>query len=230
MAQLIQTDIPASHGILEGLLRLPDGMAASAADAASKGGALPTMAAVVGHPHPQFGGTMHNKVVFRLASALVDHGIPALRFNFRGVGRSTGDWDHGRGEAEDIRAALDALAERYPGIPLLLGGFSFGSWVGLPVGCGDPRVSHLIGVGVPVALLAPADLAGCAKPKLVVQGEQDQYGPRAELERWFADVSEPKRLSIVPGADHFFTQYQTELSAALDDGLRAWFPTTAPAR
>ena len=186
--------------------------------------------AIILHPHPQFGGTMNHAIIYQLYYAFVHRGFSALRFNFRGVGRSTGDWDGGRGEADDIRAALDALAERYPGIPLLLGGFSFGSWVGLPVGCGDPRVSHLIGVGVPVALLAPTDLAGCAKPKLVVQGEQDQYGPRAELERWFADVSEPKRLSIVPGADHFFTQYQSELSAALDDGLRAWFPSTAPTR
>src|SRR6185437_16769096 len=121
MAQLIQTDIPASHGILEGLLRLPDGVAASAGDAGDaglNGAGLPTMAAVVCHPHPQFGGTMHNKVVFRLAAALVEHHIPALRFNFRGVGRSTGAYDEGRGEAEDVRAALDALAARYPGAPL----------------------------------------------------------------------------------------------------------------
>ena len=137
MAQLIQTDIPAPHGLLEGLLRLPDGMAASASD----GEARPAHAAVVCHPHPQFGGTMHNKVVFRLAAALVEHGIPALRFNFRGVGRSTGSYDEGRGEADDVRAALAALAARYPGVPLLLAGFSFGAWVGLPVGCADPRVT-----------------------------------------------------------------------------------------
>lgn len=226
MAQLIQTDIPAPHGILEGLLRLPDGMSASAAEATAAA-TLPTMAAVVCHPHPQFGGTMHNKVVFRLGAALVDHGIPALRFNFRGIGRSTGEWDEGRGEAEDIRAALDALAARYPGAPLLLGGFSFGAWVGLPVGCADPRVSHLIGVGAPVSLLSADDLAGCAKPKLIVQGEQDEYGPRAPLEAWFARLPEPKRLIIVPGSDHFFTKYQSELAAALADGLNAWFPSSA---
>ncbi|HEX8994760.1 MAG TPA: alpha/beta family hydrolase [Ktedonobacterales bacterium] len=229
MAQLIQIDIPASHGLLEGLLRLPDGMPASASETpgATTGAALalPTMAAVVCHPHPQFGGTMHNKVVFRLAAALVDAGIPALRFNFRGIGRSTGEWDEGRGEAEDIRAALDVMAARYPGVPLLLAGFSFGSWVGLPVGCADPRVTHLIGVGVPVSLLSTDDLAGCAKPKLIVQGALDQYGPRAALEAWYARLPEPKRLTIVPDADHFFTKYQTELAAALDDGLRAWFPS-----
>ncbi len=226
MAQLIQTDIPAPHGILEGLLRLPDGMPASAASA-TDAAALPTMAALVCHPHPQFGGTMHNKVVFRLAAALVEHGIPALRFNFRGVGRSTGEFDEGQGEADDIRAALDALDARYPGLPLLLAGFSFGSWVGMPVGCADPRITHLIGVGVPVSLLGADDLAGCDKPKLIVQGEHDQYGPRAALEAWFARLPEPKRLTIVPGADHFFTQQQSELAAALDAGLRAWFPAGA---
>jgi hypothetical protein len=225
MAQLLQIDLPAPHGMLEGLLRLPDGMAASASDVTPGGGAvLPTRAAVVCHPHPQFGGTMHNKVVFRLAAALVEQGIPALRFNFRGVGRSTGVYGEGRGEADDVRAALDALAARFPGAPLLLAGFSFGAWVGLPVGCADPRVTHLLGAGVPVSLLQTDDLAGCVKSKLIVQGEQDQYGPRAALEAWFARLAEPKRLTIVPGADHFFTQQQSELAAALDAGLGAWFP------
>ena len=216
MAQLIQTDIPAPHGLLEGLLRLPDAVA--------NGETTPQRAAVVCHPHPQFGGTMHNKVVFRLAVALVEHGIPALRFNFREVGRSTGAYDEGLGEADDVRAALDALAARYPGVPLLLAGFSFGAWVGLPVGCADPRVTHLIAAGAPVSLLHADDLAGCVKPKLIVQGELDQYGPRAALEQWFARLPEPKRLIIVPGADHFFTQQQSELAAALDAGLSAWFP------
>jgi hypothetical protein len=224
MAQLIQTDIPAPHGLLEGLLRLPDGLAASAAEAGGDPAQMPRRAAVVCHPHPQFGGTMHNKVVFRLAAALVEQGIPALRFNFREVGRSTGAYDEGRGEADDVRAALDALAARYPGVRLLLAGFSFGAWVGLPVGCADTRVTHLIGAGAPVSLLRADDLAGCVKPKLIVQGEHDQYGPRPALEAWFARLPEPKRLSIVPGADHFFTQQQSELAAALDAGLSAWFP------
>ncbi len=214
MAQLIQTDIPAPHGLLEGLLRLPDQQAHAESS--------PKMAALVCHPHPQFGGTMHNKVVFRIAAALVDHGIPALRFNFRGVGRSTGSYDDGRGEADDIRAALDALDARFPGAPLLLAGFSFGAWTGLPVGAADPRVTHLLGAGVPVRLLQVSSLAGCVKPKLIIQGELDEYGPREQLEAWYADLSEPKRLTIVPGADHFFTKHQSELAAALDEGLRAW--------
>jgi alpha/beta superfamily hydrolase len=213
MARLLNVDIPAPHGMLEGLLRLPD--------AADAGDAAPPMAAVVCHPHPQFGGTMHNKVVFRIAQALVDLDIPALRFNFRGVGRSTGTYDEGRGEADDVRAALDELARRYPGVPLCLAGFSFGAWVGLPVGCEDPRVRQLVGVGVPVELLEAGTLTGCDKPKLIVQGEFDQYGRLGQLRAWYERIPEPKRLAVVPGADHFFTNYQSELYAAIVGHFRA---------
>lgn len=215
MAQLLAVDIPAPHGILDGLLRLPD------APAGGPEAPAPSMAAVVCHPHPQFGGTMHNKVVFRVAQALVDLGLPTLRFNFRGVGRSTGEYAEGAGEADDVRAALDALAARYPGVALLLAGFSFGAWVGLPVGCADPRVTHLVGVGAPVSLLGADALEGCAKPKLIVQGSLDQYGPQSALETWFARIPEPKRLAIVQGSDHFFTHYQTELYEAVVAGVRA---------
>lgn len=228
MAQILQIDIPASHGLLEALLRLPDGLAASAEDATRTGLALPGIVGVVCHPHPQFGGTMHNKVTFRLGAALVEVGMPALRFNFRGIGRSTGSYGEGIGEAEDVRTALDAMAARYPGAALLLAGFSFGSSVGLPVGCADARVTHLIGAGVPVSLLQTAALDDCHKPTLIVQGELDEYGPRAELEAWFARTPEPKALSVIPGADHYFTNQQAELAAALNAGLRAWFPAGAP--
>jgi alpha/beta superfamily hydrolase len=173
------------------------------------------MAAVMCHPHPLYGGTMHTKAVFRIAQALVDLGVPTLRFNFRGVGRSTGSYDHGRGEREDVRAALDYLGGLFPGVPLALGGFSFGSWVALPVGCADARVEQLIGAGVPLASLPVDALAGCAKYKLIVQGECDQYGPTEELVRWFASVAEPKDLRIVEGADHFFAERQAELVQAV---------------
>ncbi len=212
MAQLLALDIPAPHGFLDGLLRLPDSPPGE--------WETPRMAAVVCHPHPQFGGTMHNKVVFRITQALVDLGMPALRFNFRGVGRSTGAYDEGRGEADDVRAALDTLTERYPSVPLLLAGFSFGAWIGLPVGCADSRVTHLVGAGVPVSLLSNDELKGCAKPKLIVQGALDQYGPQPALETWYARIPEPKRLSIIPNADHFFTHQQTELYEALISGVR----------
>src|SRR5262245_11693559 len=126
MPQLQSVEIPATHGFLEGLLRTPD--SAPAAGAAAR------MAAVICHPHPLYGGTMHTKAVFRIAQALVELGFPTLRFNFRGVGRSSGSYDYGRGEREDVRAALDYLSDAFPGVPLALSGFSFGSWVALPVG------------------------------------------------------------------------------------------------
>lgn len=203
MAQLVAVDIPAPHGRLEGLLRLPDHSG------------TPELAAVVCHPHPRFGGTMHNKVVFRIAQALGDAGIPVLRFNFRGVGRSSGNYDEGRGEREDVRAALDEVAGRFHGVPLCLAGFSFGTWVGLPAGCADPRVTVLIGAGVPTSLLSTDALAGCDKPKLIVQGEHDQYGPLDTLRPWYQQLPPPKELVIVPDADHFFTRQQQALHDAV---------------
>jgi alpha/beta superfamily hydrolase len=212
MPQLQSVEIPAPHGFLEGLLRMPDSHLIP--------GAPPRMAAVMCHPHPLYGGTMHTKAVFRIAQALVDLGFPTLRFNFRGVGRSTGSYDQGRGEREDVRAVLDYLARLFPGVPLALGGFSFGSWVALPVGCADARVVQLIGAGVPLASLPVDALAGCAKHKLIVQGERDEYGPKDELVRWFASAAEPKDLRIIAGADHFFTERQAELVQAVTSSFK----------
>jgi alpha/beta superfamily hydrolase len=204
MAQLKHVDIPAPHGRLEGLLRLP-----------AEGETAPRMAAVVCHPHPLYGGTMNNKTVFRLAAALNEVGMPTLRFNFRGVGLSTGTYDEGRGEQDDVRAALDELERRFPGVALCVAGFSFGSWTGLRVACAEDRVRQLVGVGVPVATLPVSDLARCAKPKLIVQGALDQYGPEADLRAWFAAIPEPKHLEIIPGADHFLTDHLAELQQAV---------------
>lgn len=204
MAQLLQVEIPAPHGRLEGLLREPDIASASR-----------QMVALVCHPHPLGGGTMHTKVVFRVAQALGEVGMPTLRFNFRGVGQSTGTFDEGRGEQDDVRCALDFLAARFPESPICLAGFSFGSWVGLPVGCADERVRQLVGVGIPLRLLQIAALEECRKPKLIVQGERDEYGPLAGIKPWFAALAEPKRLVVVPEADHFFTQQQDALRSAV---------------
>jgi alpha/beta superfamily hydrolase len=209
MAQLQHLDIPASHGHLEGLLRLPDEAAG-----------LPAMAAVVCHPHPLFGGTMHNKTVFRLAGALNAVGMPTLRFNFRGVGESTGSHDEGRGEQDDVRAALDALEERFPGAALCVAGFSFGAWVGLRVGCAEARVSQVVGAGVPTSSFGAEALAGCAKPKLIVQGALDQYGPLDEMQHWFAALRQPKLLEVIPNADHYFTDHLDEMFAAVVRALR----------
>ena len=215
MPQLIALDIPASHGFLEGLLRLPDQTQTPA-----------RMAALVCHPHPEGGGTMHNKVVFRIAQALGDLNVPTLRFNYRGVGRSTGAFDRGHGESDDIRTALDALAERFPGLPLCLAGFSFGSWLGLPIGCADPRVECVLGVGVPARTLRVSDLAGCVKPKLIVQGEMDVYGPPDDLRAWFAGLPDPKELILIPGADHFFATRQQQLYDAVHGYFERALPTT----
>jgi alpha/beta superfamily hydrolase len=187
----------------------------------------PPLVAVVCHPHPLFGGTMHNKVVFQTAKALHRFGIPVLRFNFRGVGLSEGVHDKGRGEQDDVRAALDYLAAEFPGRPILVAGFSFGSWVGLRVGCEDARAAELIGLGLPVNHSGFEYLQSCAKPKLIIQGGNDKFGSRERLETVFASMSEPKRLVIVEGADHFFVGQLDQVGAAIGDWLAEKHPRAA---
>jgi alpha/beta superfamily hydrolase len=180
--------------------------------------------ALVCHPHPLFGGTMHNKVVYQAAKALHEQGAPVLRFNFRGAGLSEGQHDKGRGEQEDVRAALDYLAREFPGRPIVLAGFSFGAYVGLYVGCEDARVVQTIGMGLPVNDVSMSYLRTCAKPKLILQGGNDQYGSRANIEALFATLSEPKRLVIVDDADHFFAGHLDEVGAA----IRGWLDEVPP--
>ncbi len=187
----------------------------------------PRFAAVVCHPHPLFGGTMHNKVVFQAAKTLQHHGVPVLRFNFRGVGLSEGVHDRGAGEREDVRTGLDYLAEEFPGLPILLTGFSFGSWVGLQAGCEDSRVTDLIGLGIPVNHSNLTFLRTCAKPKLFVQGANDQFGSRESVESLFHTLPEPKDLVLVENADHFFTGYLGDMSAAIDAWLNKRHPELA---
>jgi len=177
-----------------------------------------TMAALVCHPHPLFGGTMHNKVVYQVAKTLHQLNIPVLRFNFRGAGVSEGDHDNGHGEREDVRAAVDFLAKEFAGRSLLLAGFSFGAHVGLRVGCADERVAAVVGLGLPVNQSEMNFLRECAKQKLFVQGSKDQYGSRENVEMLFAALLEPKHLVLVEGADHFFAGKLHEVDAA----LRAW--------
>jgi alpha/beta superfamily hydrolase len=186
----------------------------------------PLFAALVCHPHPLFGGTMHNKVVYQAAKVLHGRGIPVLRFNFRGAGLSEGRHDNGRGEQDDVRTALDYLAREFPGKPILLAGFSFGAWVGLHVACEDARVTRLIGLGIPVdnAAVDMSYLRVCAKPKLIIQGSNDTFGTRASVEALFATLPEPKRLVIIEGVDHFFSGKLAEVGAAID----TWLDTTLP--
>jgi uncharacterized protein len=183
-----------------------------------------THAALVCHPHPLFGGTLHNKVVFHTMKALNSFGFPVLRFNFRGTGLSQGEHDHGRGEMDDVRAALDWL-DRELRLPLIFAGFSFGAAVGLPVACADGRVQAVIGLGIPVA---PIDeraydfsfLQTCAKPKLLVSGARDQFGPRAQLQRLVDALPEPRKLVLIEGADHFFEGRLRELRETIEGWLK----------
>jgi alpha/beta superfamily hydrolase len=177
------------------------------------------MTALVCHPHPQFGGKLHNKVVFRAAKAASGLGLPTLRFNFRGVGQSEGEYAKGIGERDDVRAALDYLATQFPGKAVCLMGFSFGAWVGLATGAEDQRVHSLVGLGLPTASTDLSFLRQAAKPKLIVQGTQDVYGPRPQVEALFASLPEPKLIHWVQGADHFFTGRLDEVEAALRASL-----------
>jgi len=184
-----------------------------------------THAAVVCHPHPLFGGTLHNKVVFHTMKALNRFGFPVLRFNFRGTGLSQGEHDHGNGEVEDVRTALGWLDAEFH-LPLIFAGFSFGAAVGLQAACPDARVKALIGVGVPAVPVA-ADtetprvyildfLRECVKPKLFVSGARDPFGPRAKLEGLVASAAEPKKLVLIEGADHFFEGRLRELRETIE--------------
>ena len=184
----------------------------------------PRLAAVVCHPHPLYGGTMHNKVVYRTAQALHRHHVPVLRFNFRGAGLSDGAHDLGRGEQDDVRAALDYLAEEFPGRPILCAGFSFGSWVGLRVASEDSRVTALMGLGLPVDSSDATFLRECLKPKLIIQGSTDPFGSLVNMQALFATIQEPKRLVIIEGADHFFAGKLNEVSAAINAWLNEWYP------
>jgi len=160
---------------------------------------------------------MHTKALFRAGQALNEVGFVVLRFNFRGVGTSTGSYDEGHGEKEDARAALDHLASVHPDLPMLLGGFSFGSLVGLSVGLEDPRVSALLGMGLPLGLGGYdfSFLARGEKPTLLVQGEEDRFGSGAELALEVTRMGSHVTLERVPGADHFFQGHLDELMAAI---------------
>lgn len=203
-------DFPGPAGRIEAILNLPPE------------GAEPLAAAVMCHAHPLHGGMMHFKVIFRAAKALQAQGIAVLRFNFRGVGRSEGSHDHGRGEQEDARAALDEMQRRLPGLPLILGGFSFGSVMAAKVAARDPRVRAVIILGFPITRVSStADLALVHQPRLFVQGGEDEFGSGAAIRTLVADLPEPKRLEVVEGADHFFTGRLEELQTPIE----AWAAT-----
>jgi len=164
---------------------------------------------------------MHNKVVFKVAQTLQSLGMPALRFNFRGVGHSSGTYDEGRGEMDDVRYALDFLSRRYPGIPVVLGGFSFGAYVGLRIAAIDDRVQAMIGLGVPARMFNGEVLKGSQKPKLIIQGTDDELAPYEQTSRWFEQVPAPKSMVAVHGADHFFQGHLEEVQVIIVDFVRS---------
>jgi uncharacterized protein len=184
----------------------------------------PALAAVVCHPHPLFGGTMHNKVIYQAAKSLDALGLPVLRFNFRGTRLSEGEHDRGVGELGDVRAALDFLAAEFAGVPVLAAGFSFGAWVALRVGCQDARVTELIGLGVPVNNTDFSFLQRCGKPKLFVQGGNDQFGAADKVQSIVEQLPGEKRLVIVEGVDHFFAGRLDRVGAA----IQAWLLERIP--
>ena len=208
IGQVLHINIPTAQGHLEGILK-PE-----------EQGATPQYAAVVCHPHPLGGGTMHNKVVFKVAQTLQSLNIPALRFNFRGVGHSTGTYDDGRGEMDDVRFALEFLSRRYPGLPVIIAGFSFGSYVGMRVAANDDRAQAMIGLGVPARMFEGDTLAGCHKPKLLIHGTEDELAPYELTAQWFEQVPAPKSLVAVPGADHFFQGRLEEVQTVIVDFLQ----------
>ncbi len=202
MASTESFDFAGPVGRLEAVLMTPE--------------APPAAAAVVCHAHPLHGGMMHFKAVFRAAKALQGAGLAVLRFNFRGVGRSEGAHDDGIGEQEDARAALSELERRFPGAPLVLGGFSFGSVVALRVAARDARVRAVFALGFPLVRFGDAaTLQAPAQPRLFVQGEQDQFGAGEALRAIVEPLPPPRELVIVPEANHFFDGQLDALQGAV---------------
>jgi len=185
--------IPSGNIKLEGLLNIQE--------------ALPVKGGVVlCHPHPQYGGDMHSSVITTAVEAASQEGFSTLRFNFRGVGASGGSYNDGIGEKEDVKAAIDYLYSRQKdsNLPLILLGYSFGAWAGLPVGVQDSRIKGMVAIAPPLELYDFGFLKGCKKRKLLIAGSRDSFCPVPLLEKWCGHLEEPKSLAIIEGADHFF--------------------------
>ena len=193
--------IPGPAGRLEALLEEPEEQS-------------PRLAVVLCHPHPQYGGTMHNKVVYRLARGLRASGAVVLRFNFRGVGGSHGEYGAMTGEIEDARAALSWLRERYPDLPFALSGFSFGSRAISELGCSLDGAKFLLATGFSTRLGSTDYLATCTVPKIFIQSTHDEFAPRQDFERLYASFAEPKRVVWIDAADHFFAGALEQVESA----------------
>jgi alpha/beta superfamily hydrolase len=179
-------------------------------------------AVVFGHPHTEYGGTMHTKAVYQAAKALGRIGCAVMRFNFRGAGRSDGSFNDGPGERGDFRAALDFMHDRYPHAPMWAGGMSFGSWIGMTVGAEDPRVSTLIGIAMPVNRGDWETVRRSTKPKFFIHGERDEICSLKEIREFYARAEEPKELVVIDAADHLFDGKVSEVAEAIEDLLGDW--------
>ena len=185
--------IPSTGIHLEGLLSIQEA-------SSFKGGV------VLCHPHPQYGGDMDHPVVTTAAEAAFQEGFSTLRFNFRGVGESGGSYGEGIGEQKDVQAAADVLYSRLKDnhFPLVLVGYSFGAWAGFPVAVEDERFEGMVAIAPPLQIYDFEFLKGCKKKKLFVAGDRDLFCPVSRMKEWYRQLEEPKSLSVIPGADHFF--------------------------
>lgn len=211
MADVIR-DIPGPAGPLEVLIDAPAG--------------TPRAAVIFAHPLPTQGGTMHTKAVFQGAKALTRIGCVVLRFNYRGVGRSAGAWDEGRGEQDDFRAAVDFMAARHPGIEIWAAGFSFGSYIAMAVGAGDDRVCALIGISPPVDRYDYGSVKQSPKPKFLIHGEMDELIPLRAVREFYAQLPEPKEFVEIDRANHLFEGQASEVGDALEELLMDFTCTT----
>ncbi|MFB6356403.1 MAG: alpha/beta hydrolase [bacterium] len=193
--------IPVEHGQLEAILKQPDDS--------------PTGAALVCHPHPEHGGNMHNKVVYNTAKALRDLGFSVVRFNFRGVGASTGEYDQGLGELEDAESVYDWMKQRHPEVPFIIGGFSFGSFIGLSVAERKPDVDAAIGVGLPLEMYDFSFLHEFDRPTLLIQGEHDEFASFNELATFLTGKNKQITLRKIEGGDHFLKERYSSLKTVI---------------
>jgi hypothetical protein len=198
-------EIPGPSGPLEALLEEPSG--------------APRAAVVFAHPLPTEGGTMHTKMVYQGAKGLVRAGCVVLRFNFRGVGRSAGEFDNGRGERDDFRAAVDFMAARYPDLEIWAAGASFGAYVALTEGAADERVCALIAVAPPVDRYDFTEVTASPKPTFLVHGEEDELISITLVREFYAQVQEPKELVAIDRANHLFDGQAGEVGDALEELL-----------
>ena len=207
MSRRIETHFLAgAAGRLEALLEEPED-------------GTPLQAALVCHPHPQHGGTMHNKVVYRTARGMLRAGAAVLRFNYRGVGNSAGRYDQGEGELDDARSALRWLEARHPQARLWLAGFSFGSWVAARLAASETAIERVVLIAPGVRTSSFESMRTATVPKLVIQGTADDICPLGALELEYPKWSDPKELVIVEGGTHFFDRQLSALGDALSQHL-----------